>query len=179
MKSSPFLCFLIQIFLFDKVPDDQTLEQSPLDQSYFTVREQSLHGDCQTSYTIHPLPQSEAFEIEEKMEQEEKMRNTQEHLQGGLSQGAEVCRGKKYWQITKTRNFDNCLERPVYQKWSGIRAMCDSTKASCKDVMNVSILCYYAICIFLEKNYFNSSTSRPPTTSCAVLRSETLSSGRP
>ena len=45
---------------------------------------------------------------------------------------------KKYWQITKTRNLDNCVERPVYQKWAGIKSKCDTTGATCKDLMTVS-----------------------------------------
>jgi hypothetical protein len=129
-----------------EILDEQTLDQSPLDQSYFTVREQSLHGDCQTSYTIHPLPAYEAKEIEERLEEEERQRSTVEHLQGGLSQGREVCRGKKYYQLTKTRNFDNCVERPVFQKWSGIKSKCDTTKASCKDLMTHISATNYIIC---------------------------------
>jgi len=39
--------------------------ESPLAPSYFTVREQSLHGDCKTIYNIHPLAAYEALEIEE------------------------------------------------------------------------------------------------------------------
>lgn len=128
-----------------EIPSEQTLERSPLDQSYFTVREQSLHGDCQTSYNIHEMPAYEAMEIENRMEQLEILRNSQEHLQGGLSQAKLACQGKKYWQITKTRNFDNCVERPVYQKWAGLKAKCDTTKASCKDLMtHVSATNYIA-----------------------------------
>jgi len=85
------------------------------------------------------------MEIENKMEIEERQRNSQEHLQGGLSQARITCEGKKYWQITKTRNFDNCVERPVYQKWAGLKSKCDVTKASCKDLMtHVSATNYIA-----------------------------------
>ncbi len=108
---------------------------SPVGQSYFTVKEQSLHGDCETSYTIHPMTEAEAKEVEEKIEEEEKERSAKEHLQGGLSQAREACRGQRYFQVTKTRDFDNCVDRPVYQKWSGIRAKCDSTTSSCKNLM--------------------------------------------
>merc|ERR1719427_70852 len=90
--------------------------ETHLVQSYFTVREQSLHGDCQTIYNIHPLAAYEALEIEEELETVEKQRNLKELLQGGLSQGRDICEGKKYWQITKTRDFANCVERPVFQK---------------------------------------------------------------
>jgi len=129
-----------------EVLDEQTLEQSPLDQSYFTVREQSLHGDCETTYNVHPLPDYEALEIEYQFEKDEQKRNEQEHLQGGLSQAKAVCSGKKYWQITKTRNFDNCLERPVFQKWAGFKSMCDTSKASCINLLTHMSSTNYIVC---------------------------------
>ena len=82
--------------------------ETPVDQSFFKVREQSLHGDCQTIYNIHPLATYEAMEIEEQLETVEKQRSLKEHLQGGLSQARTICKGKKYWQITKTRDFNSC-----------------------------------------------------------------------
>ena len=113
--------------------------EAPVTQSYFKVREQSLHGDCQTIYNIHPLASYQALEIEEELETVEKQRSLKEHLQGGLSQGRDICQGKKYWQITKTRDFNNCVERPVFQKWSGFSAReCDATKDNCGDLMTVS-----------------------------------------
>lgn len=129
-----------------EVPDEETLEQSPVDQSYFTVREQSLHGDCQTIYNIHPLAKYEAMEIEQQLETVEKTRNMHEHLQGGLSQARTICEGKKYWQITKTRDFDNCIERPVFQKWFGLKPLCDNTKANCKDLMTHVSATNYIVC---------------------------------
>ena len=115
--------------------------EAPVAQSFFKVREQSLHGDCQTIYNIHPLATYEALEIEEQLETAEKQRSLKEHLQGGLSQGRTICEGKKYWQITKTRDFGNCVERPVFQKWYGFvgKGFCDTTKEDCKDLMTVSI----------------------------------------
>ena len=115
--------------------------ESPLAPSYFTVREQSLHGDCKTIYNIHPLAAYEALEIEEELEMVEKVRSLKGNLQGGLSQGRTICERKKYWQITKTRDFDNCLQSPVFQRWHGIVATseaCDTSKGNCKDLMNVS-----------------------------------------
>merc|ERR1712066_534692 len=74
-----------------EIPGEQELEQSPLDQSYFTVREQSLLGDCQTSYSIHELPKYESMEIEQQILEDEQKRNSKEHLIGGLSLAKEVC----------------------------------------------------------------------------------------
>merc|ERR1712142_1294646 len=121
--------------------------EGPVTQSYFKVREQSLHGDCQTIYNIHPLATYEAIEIEEQLETVEKQRSLKEHLQGGLSQGRDICEGKKYWQITKTRDFNNCVERPVFQKWSGFSAReCDTTKDNCRDLMTHVSATNYIVC---------------------------------
>ena len=130
-----------------EIPEEQNFEQTLLEQTYFTVREQSVHGDCQTSYTLHPIPEYEALEIEQQMEQDEQKRNEREHLPGGLSQGGQICRGKKYFQITKTKNFDNCKgQRPVFQLFSGIKAKCDLTKSSCQDLMNHISTTTYVVC---------------------------------
>jgi len=124
----------------------QDITLKHLDQPYFTVREQSLHGDCETSYTVYPLPEYEALEIESQMEEEEQRRNQQEPVQGGLSQAREVCQGRKYWQIKKTRNFDNCIERPVFQKWTGVKANCDATMSACENVLTHVSSTTYIVC---------------------------------
>ena len=98
------------------------MEQAPLGQTYFSVREQSLQGkvisgiielmyphfqfhkifilfiagDCETAYTIHEVPQYEAMEIEDRLQREEKYRSEREHLPGGLSQVTPVCQGTKF-----------------------------------------------------------------------------------
>merc|ERR1712168_452128 len=121
--------------------------EGALGQGFFEVREQTLHGDCQTIYNIHPLAAYEAMEIEEQLETVEKERSLKEHLVGGLSQGKVICQGKKYWQITKTRDFDNCVERPVYQKWYGfVGKECDTTKQSCGDLMTNVSSSNYIVC---------------------------------
>jgi len=121
--------------------------EAPVSKSFFKVREQSLLGDCQTIYNIHPLAAYEAMEVEEQLETIEKKRSLKEHLVGGLSQGKVICQGKKYWQITKTRDFDNCVERPVYQKWYGfVGKECDTTKQSCGDLMTHVSSSNYIVC---------------------------------
>ena len=118
-------------------------------QGFFEVREQTLHGDCKTIYNIHPLAAYEALEIEEQLETVEKQRSLKEHLQGGLSQGRAICEGKKYWQVTKTRDLQNCIERPVFQKWYGFKGKeCDTTKGGCGELMTVS---FFKISIIFSK----------------------------
>ena len=103
--------------------------ETPLGQSYFTVHEQSLYGDCKTIYNhVH-------VEIGKEMQ-------TFEHLPGGLSQVKAICKGKKYWQINKTRDFDNCNQRPIFERKNGVGAVpeqCDTAKGRCKDIIIVSM----------------------------------------
>ncbi len=38
------------------------------------------------------------------------------------------------------------MERPVYQKWTGLKAKCDTTKTSCNDLMNHVSATNYIVC---------------------------------
>jgi len=128
--------------------------------SYLSTVEESLHGDCQTDYSIHPLPAYRAVEMEEQWEAEEQKLNGESHLQGGLSQGKNACGGKTYWQITKTKNFDNCVNRPVFQKWTGVKANCDTTKAGCKDTMIHLSSTSYIVCGELNEFTIRKSVTK-------------------
>merc|ERR1739848_334646 len=79
-------------------------------------------------------------------EQEELKRNQQEHLSGGLSQAKEICQGKKYWQITKARNFDNCIVRPMFVRMVGGKAICDTSKSGCGNAVNHISSTTYFVC---------------------------------
>ena len=116
---------------------NQLQEDAPFvskEMTFFTTREESLLGDCQTSYSIHELPKYRALELEQEWKEEEKKLY---HQVQGHSKGDEVCHGKKYYRIYKTKNLDNCLQSPVFQKVVGLRAQCDGSKAACTDVYNV------------------------------------------
>ena len=52
--------------------------------SHFTVLEQSLHGDCQTTYKIKELSKVEAMELEDAMELPEVEMNHEEHHQSSM-----------------------------------------------------------------------------------------------
>jgi hypothetical protein len=94
-----------------------------------------LLGDCQTSYTIHKLPKYRSQELEEELKKEEEKLYQQHHER---SRGEESCQGKKYYKISKTKNLDNCLKRPFYQRAVGVEVRCDGSKASCNDQFTVS-----------------------------------------
>jgi len=115
-------------------------EESPevsKEMTYFTTREESLLGDCQTSYSIHELPKYRALELEQEWKEQEKNLYQQVEVK---SKGDEVCHGKKYYRIFKTKNLDNCRQSPVFQKIVGLRGRCDGSKAACTDLYTVSDL---------------------------------------
>ena len=113
------------------------------DVTYFTTREETLLGDCQTSYTVHKLPKYRSMELEEEWKKEEEKLYQQEREQHDeRSKGEESCQGKKYFQISKTKNLDNCLKRPFYQRFVGVEARCDGSKSSCNDQFNVRNIIY-------------------------------------
>lgn len=110
--------------------------ESNKDLTYFTTREETLLGDCQTSYTIHELPKYRSMELEQEWKEEEKQLFQQVESQ---SKGEEVCHGKKYYRINKTKNLDNCHKSPFYQRMVGIQGRCDASKAACADQFTVSL----------------------------------------
>jgi hypothetical protein len=116
------------------------------DVTYFTTEESSVVGDCQTSYTMHPLPKYLAEELEERIRDTEKVLAEDGVIAGEPSQGEQACRGKEYFEITKTKNFDNCKERPTYQSIRGMKTNCDFSKAECKELMTQISASRYIVC---------------------------------
>ncbi len=52
-------------------------------------------------------------------------------------EGEEQCQGKQYYEIVKTRNYNNCVRRPVFQLSTGIHHSCDVSKGYCQDLFAV------------------------------------------
>ncbi|QQP37547.1 Vitellogenin 1, partial [Caligus rogercresseyi] len=119
--------------------------------------ERTLHGDCETTYTLHPLPLFQAHELEEQWRvHKTKVWETipgyfgsvgsQKELDTILHQGEAACTGKQYYQVIKTHNFDNCRERPLYYSWTGIKNNCDTSKSGCEDAFSAVASTRYIIC---------------------------------
>eukprot|EP00094_Tigriopus_californicus_P014146 TCALIF_13701-PA protein Name:"Similar to Vitellogenin-2 (Solenopsis invicta)" AED:0.10 eAED:0.10 QI:38/1/0.5/1/1/1/2/0/283 len=106
--------------------------------TFFTTEESSILGDCETIYSVNPLPKYQVNEMESRWIEEERELRELGILSGPKSEGDEACRGKTYYEVIKTRNFDNCRERPVFQQWIGLKSSCDVTKSNCKDMFTVS-----------------------------------------
>lgn len=77
----------------------QSKDQAPT----FMVMEESILGNCETSYSINPLP----LDLQNIIKQEEQ-------------HGSDVsCQDLEYFEVIKSRNLDNCLKQPVYHKTFG------------------------------------------------------------
>jgi len=116
--------------------------------TYFTTNEETLLGDCQTSYTIHPLPKYRALELEQEWKEEEKELFEEQKKQ---SRGQDVCEGKEYFRIQKTKNLDNCKRRPLYQKFVGVESKLDGSKSAWTDSYTHLVSSTYVVCGDLNK----------------------------
>jgi len=118
--------------------------------SYFTTSEETVEGECLTEYTIHKLPQWKINEMEEAWTKEELsikgLELSSTKLASETLMGMEQCQGKPYFMITKSVNFDQCKNRPVFQMWTNLASNCDVTKASCKTTMTHSSTTNTYIC---------------------------------
>lgn len=107
--------------------------------SYFTTSEETVEGECLTEYTVHKLPQWKINEIEEAWTKEELVVKGMELSSSSLAtetlKGREQCKGKPYYMITKSVNFDQCKNRPIFQQWTNLVTSCDVTKASCQSTL--------------------------------------------
>jgi len=132
----------------DRVP---TPVQADSKMTYFTTSEETVLGDCQTSYMIHPLPKYQAQELEQEWKEEEKRVFHNQQVQQEESAAHRACQGKEYFKISKTKNLNNCKKRPIYQNFVGVQSKCDGSQAGCPDVFThmVSTTCY--VCGEMDK----------------------------
>lgn len=118
--------------------------------SYFTTQESGISGDCQTDYNINKLPKYQSEELEQQWQEEEKVlerlsiisRSTEKHSQ----KGRQACEGKQYYEVSKTKNYDNCRNRPLFQSVTGVQLNCDAAKSECKDLLTHMTTSRYILC---------------------------------
>ena len=109
-------------------PNHGSLEQAP-----HNVMEQSVGGECQTMYNVVRMTPARVMELEREWEKEEL--DAQIPLSTG---GKAVCNGKPYYEITKTKNLNNCQQRPVYQHVTGANLNADVSESHVGNMMVVS-----------------------------------------
>jgi hypothetical protein len=134
----------------------QTAQEEMRNVSFFSTMETSLHGDCETSYTLHPLPLYQARELEEEWRVHKikviktlpmyTSKVTTEQVMRESQQAEAICNGQQYYQVTKTKNFENCRERPVFSAWSAIKPRCDPAQGMCEDLMTAVSTTKYVVC---------------------------------
>ena len=93
--------------------DDNTDQQQPW--SHFKVMEKSLEGECEAEYSVHQMADYQINEFEKT-----------EVSSGGKSS----CRDQDYYQVVKTINYQNCKQRPLYQRSVGSQSRSDGTNGA-------------------------------------------------
>lgn len=114
-------------------------------QSYFSTLESTLEGECQTDYTFVPIPKFQTFELN----MDKKIKEQQEGVWSDRRSsqiGDQVCQGKQYYEIVKSINLDNCVQRPVFAIQTGIENSCDVSKGHCKDIFANTVNTRYIVC---------------------------------
>ena len=92
--------------------------------------ETSIVGQCETLYTISELPAPLAIQFEERE----------------MIPSKELCNNKKYFEVLKTKNLKNCLERPLYNHIYGASAMADGSRGSTSTMVEEASVSRSVIC---------------------------------
>ena len=103
--------------------DQDDTEQQP--KGYFKTFEKSLEGDCEVEYSVHKMADYQIDELEKT-----------EEMSGGENQ----CQDQDYYQVVKTVNYQNCRERPLYQRSVGSQAKSDGSSGSSSPYLSESSL---------------------------------------
>merc|ERR1712029_420053 len=76
-------------------------QNSQNNQYYWSVMEEGIEGKCENTYQVSELPQYMANEYEQGMFQ------------------SEICQGKKYFQVLRTRDITKCQDSVIYLSSKG------------------------------------------------------------
>merc|ERR1711973_353024 len=105
-------------------------DKSPL--PTFKTKESSILGECETIYSISRLPEHLRIAFEE----EEKHRS--------IAPEKNECEGKEYYEILKSRDLNECSERPVYHRTYGMQYRTTGSGSASKPIQSSTtrmILC--------------------------------------
>merc|ERR1711922_21680 len=103
----------------------------------FKTEETSILGKCETIYSVSRLPENLVQEFEE----EERERRTRDY-ETKREEEEKLCEGKPYYEILKTKNLDNCVERPVYHKTFSISPASEASNyPTYQSLMTRTIIC--------------------------------------
>jgi len=97
----------------------------------FKTKESSILGECETIYSVTKLPEH----LKNEFEEEERRSSSPE---------VNECEGKEYYEILKTRDLNECSERPVYHRTYGMQYRTTGSGSASKPVQSSTtrmILC--------------------------------------
>merc|ERR1711973_768457 len=97
-------------------------DKSPL--PTFKTKESSILGECETIYSISRLPEHLRIAFEE----EEKHRS--------IAPEKNECGGKEYYEILKSRDLNECSERPVYHRTYGMQYRTTGSGSASKPIQS-------------------------------------------
>merc|ERR1711970_259855 len=102
------------------------------------TEEASILGNCETIYSVSRLPENLVQEFEE----EESQRRSRDWETRRVEEEEKLCEGKNYYEILKTKNLDNCVERPVYHKTFSISPASEASDyPTYQSLMTRTIIC--------------------------------------
>jgi len=88
-------------FWYAQQQQNQMSQNAQKNQYYWSVMEEGIEGKCENTYQVSELPQYMANEYEQGMFK------------------PEVCQGKKYFQILRTRDITKCQDSVIYLSSKG------------------------------------------------------------
>jgi len=97
----------------------------------FKTKESSILGECETIYSVTKLPEH----LKNEFEEEERRSSSPE---------VKECEGKEYYEILKTRDLNECSERPVYHRTYGMQYRTTGSGSASKPIQSSTtrmILC--------------------------------------
>ena len=80
--------------------------------SSFKKTEKTFHGECEVEYSVNKMPEHLIKDFESSESN---------------SEAAKACEGYNYYEVVKSVNFQNCVERPIYQRSVGGSSQSDGT----------------------------------------------------
>ncbi len=88
----------------------QTQLKSSSKPPQFSTMETNINGVCKTHYTVTPLSKenSDAFERELQAEEEALKQQGMGDSGNSNTKGKELCQGLQYFEVVKTKDFDDC-----------------------------------------------------------------------
>ena len=77
--------------------------------TYFKMMEKNIEGECEVEYSVNKMAEYQIREFQQK--------------EGSSS----YCQDKEHYQVVKSVNYQNCKDRPIFQRSVGTHAKSDGT----------------------------------------------------